>query len=104
MVTVKVMEKGSPASELADKKYDSLMEDPDKYTDLTRDKQNRFGSECEHICYEYDLYNNNEQPECFDFYWFDSGKYTYAVSAVYQKDIGEADAAEMLDGITVKAQ
>ena len=68
------------------------------------DKQNRFGSECEHICYEYDLYNNNEQPECFDFYWFDSGKYTYAVSAVYQKDIGEADAAEMLDGITVKAQ
>lgn len=104
MVTVKVMEKGSPASELADKKYDSLMEDPDKYTDLTRDKQNRFGSDCEHICYEYDLYNNNEQPECFDFYWFDSGKYTYAVSAVYQKDIGEADASEMLDGITVKAQ
>ena len=103
-VSIAVKENNTSAKEEADKKYDSLMKNPDMFTDMTRDKKERFGYDCEHIYYEYDIDSKNQQPECFDMYWFDSGKYTYGISSVSQKTVDAADIAEMLDGITVKAQ
>ena len=102
---IKVYDNGKSPVDLADDVYNGFLETEDSvkdirpdgfYDEVTRDQLDMFGLKCELVHSVMDKYN------CFDYYFFNNGKYTYRIEASYCKDIDEADVKEMLDGITIK--
>ncbi len=102
---IKVYDNGKSPVDLADDVYNGLIETEESvkdtrpdgfYDEVTREQLDMFGLKCELVHSVMDKYN------CFDYYFFNNGKYTYRIEASYCKDIDEADVKEMLDGITIK--
>jgi len=94
---IKVLGNGSSPADLADEKYNNVLEEIN-HNALTRDQKELFGFKCEHIYNE----NGRKKTRCNDYYYFSNGKYTYYINVKYTPNADEADIKEMLDGITIK--
>lgn len=90
-------------AEKYDKKYESKINDPERYHSVVRDKQELFGYEAEHSYY---VMNNDSEHRLDDIVFeskaFIKDGHTYYVNMTYVKDRDEADIQEMLDCISIK--
>ena len=90
-------------AEKYDERYESKINDPERFHSVVRDKQELFGYEAEHVHFEhYDDYKGTPFTQVYDMKSFIKDGHTYYVNMNYIKDRDEADVQEMLDCITIK--
>ena len=100
-VSISVEENNDSPADRADEHYNKKLEKKEKYPELTREKKNRFGFECERFYSHYSS-ESSDFNIYSDTYFFRNGDLLYTINATYEIEEDKAEAEEMLDGITIK--
>lgn len=90
-------------AEKYDKKYESKINDPERFHSAVRDKQELFGYEAEHVHFEH--CDDDKVPpvtKVHDMKSFIKDGHTYYINISYIKDRDETDVQEILDSISIK--